>query len=151
MQDQILCLIRRKWVSASPEEKVRQALIYRLTHELGYHRPCLGIEQSLKQMPHLQTSAIKLPSRRADLICFSRGLPLLLVECKAVKLNQAIKRQVIGYNYYLKAPYLAIVNQEEAQFGWYDPSLQDFHFIPHLPPYEKLIQAVTSTPPLLAK
>lgn len=85
-----------------PEEKVRQQVIVDLVSQ-GFPRHLMSVEK--------QVSGLK---RRLDLLCY--GLfeghlyPLLLVECKAVRLTKAAERQVFGYNYYVRAPFVALVN-----------------------------------------
>ena len=97
----------------SPEERVREAFRQKLVLELGYPSSLLISERELSLLPHLQ--GIEVPKRRLDLLCFEKGSmrPLLLVECKAVPLTQQALDQVIGYNYFVKARYLTLVNQTE--------------------------------------
>jgi hypothetical protein len=146
MSNQIFCSIRQEWVAALPEEMVRQSLIHQMTHQWGYPISGFALEKDLKQMPHLCVSALKLPKRRADLVFFAKGIhnhyslyPLLLIECKAVKLTPKSIRQVVGYNFYLKAPFIAIVNQNETRLGWYDFNQEGFTFISHIPSYSDLL------------
>ena len=110
---------------------------------LGYPPSCFVLERGLSQMPHLATSSQKFPNRRFDIICFAKGIhpdhdlyPLILIECKAVKLTDSVIRQVVGYNVYLKACYVAIANADEVQTGWYDSSKKRYQFLPGLPSYE---------------
>ncbi len=144
--DQIFCPIRQIWVLAQPEECVRQSLIQQMTQQWGYPLGGLAVEKELHQMPHLSSSPLPLPKRRADLVFFAKGTPpydslypLLLIECKAVKLTSKVIRQVIGYNFYLQAYFIALANQKEVLLGWYDQSLQNFSFIPYIPSYQKLL------------
>jgi hypothetical protein len=147
---QINCLIRREWVVATPEEMVRQKLIRQMVYELGFPLSGLVLEKSLSQMPHIANRGVKVPLRRADLICFAKGVhskyelyPLLLVEVKAVKLTPKAKSQVIGYNRYLQAPYICLANEGEVNTGWYDSEKADYHFINHLPSYLELLRCYT--------
>ncbi|WP_068467167.1 type I restriction enzyme HsdR N-terminal domain-containing protein [Candidatus Protochlamydia phocaeensis] len=149
---QLFCLLRKKWIAATPEEKIRQNFVLSLTQQLGYPLGCLAMEKSLSQMPHLQhLSQSSLPNRRTDIIVFAQGLhphyayyPLLLIECKAVPLNAKVMRQIVGYNRYLQAYFLALVNQNENLFGWYDADLNDFSFRAGVPPYVVLLQQAQS-------
>lgn len=136
--EQLFCSIRRTWVTALPEEKIRQSIIHRLCNELGYPPGSIAVEKGLRQIPHLKLSAVKLPLRRADIICFRQGQPFLLIECKAVKLTPSVIRQVIGYNVYLQAPFVAIANQDEVRYGWFDKTLGTFRFVEGLPAYQAL-------------
>lgn len=143
----IYCALRREWVAKTPEEIIRQRLIGQMVNELGYPTCQLVAEKGLNQMPHLGYFLNKkIPRRRADLLCFVPNIhpeyplyPLLLVECKAVKLTQKVIHQVVGYNHYVKAFFVAVVNGEEIKLGWHDPSLQEYRFISGLPQYRELI------------
>ena len=143
--DQIRCLLRKEWVAALPEEVVRQKLIYQMINQLGYPASNLVLEKSLKQIPHIAQQGVKLPLRRADILCFSSGIhpvydlyPLLLIECKAVKLTSKVISQVAGYNHYLQAYYICVANQDEIRTGWYDAAKQEYTFVDRLPSYLEL-------------
>lgn len=142
----LFCPIRRQNVIGLPEEIVRQKLIHRMTQELGYPLGGFAVEKALHQLPHLANTSLKLPKRRADIIFFSSGIhpqyefyPLLLIECKAVNLNDKVLRQIIGYNFYVKAPFIAAINQEKTLFGYYDKGLKNHSFSEQIPHYKQLI------------
>lgn len=142
----LICSVRKIQVPSTPEEKVRQALIYLMVNELEYPLQSLAIEKSLSQMPHLAMEKGKIPSRRADILCLATCIhpsfelfPLLLVECKAVPITQKTLRQVVGYNYYLQAYFIAVANEREIQTGWYDSTQKDYSFINRLPKYSELL------------
>ncbi len=146
MPDSLFCVLRKIWVAALPEEKIRQALIQDMALRLGYPLGNLALEKNLSQLPHLQAKQ-PLPRRRADLIVFAKNLhpshslyPLLLVECKAVALTSKTLRQVIGYNQFVGAYFIAAVNQTQTCLGWYDSQHQDFCFQEGLLPYETLLK-----------
>lgn len=142
---------RKKWVAATPEEKVRQTLLQKMTLELSYPRELLTIEKALSEMPHLQGGAYSAaPLRRADVLCFAKGIhpehslyPLLLIECKeCASLAEEAKQQVIGYNYFIKACFVAVAYPKGIQWGYYDSKLQSYSFSSSLPSYPRLMQAV---------
>ncbi|MCB1084841.1 MAG: type I restriction enzyme HsdR N-terminal domain-containing protein [Chlamydiia bacterium] len=103
--------IRQKWVEALPEERVRQALLTRLIQDLGYPMETLMVEKEMREVPHIQGK--DLPSRRLDILCLaSQSLPsLLLIECKAIPLKEAMLAQVRGYNAFIGAPVICLANQ----------------------------------------
>ena len=145
MSDSLFCPIRNKWVAALPEEKIRQALIQDMIHRLGFPQGALALEKNLSQLPHLHASH-SLPNRRTDLVVLAKNIhpvhpfyPLLLVECKAVPLTDKVLRQMIGYNQFVKAYFIAAVNQTTAFTGWYHPEHQDFIFEEGLFSYAYLI------------
>lgn len=137
---QLFCQVRKIWVNAAPEELVRQGVINYLTHQLGYLSGGIAVEVSLQQMPHLSLINARLPRRRADIVVFHQGSPLLLIECKAVKMTTKTIRQVLGYNWYLKAPFIAVVNAEETRFGWFDSTQNSFCFDPRIPHFQELLK-----------
>lgn len=130
--------LRRQAVIAAPEETVRQKLIEVMVEQLGYPRELLVVEKSLSQLPHLFRQK-GLPRRRADLLCFGKNIhkehllfPLLLVECKEGSLKLNAEQQVLGYNYFVQAPYVALANQE-------GPKLIFPKKLDYLPPFFELI------------
>ena len=145
--------IRNRWVADEPEERVRQGLIRWMIEELGYPKELLVVEKALDQLPHLETYGEKIPDRRVDLLCFASGIhpdhslyPLLMIECKAVPLTEAVKRQVIGYNRYVQAPFVAIVNQFEMQTGFWTEADQKYQFTAGLPTYNDLRALAAGNP-----
>lgn len=143
----LTCPVRKATVLALPEERVRVQLLCDLIEKLEFPASSIAVEKELSQIPHLRSMVGSLPTRRIDILCFAKGIhpteefyPLLVIECKAVKLTSKMVRQVVGYNHYLKAPYIALVNQEEIRFGWYDVSAGMYKFASHLPSYRQLLQ-----------
>ncbi len=146
MSEVLFCPLRQAWVAALPEERVRQALIHDLTQRLGYPLGNVALEKSLSQLPHLATTA-NLPKRRADLIIFAKDIhphfslyPLLLIECKSVPLNAKTLRQLVGYNQFVRAPFISAINQSSTYLGWYHPSHEDYCFQEGLLSYEALLR-----------
>lgn len=150
-RQQVYCQVRKEWVAATPEELVRQRLITLMANQLGYPLESFALEKALSQIPHVTLLQQKPPLRRADIICFAKGIhpehqiyPLLLVECKAVKLTPKGMNQLIGYNHYLQAHFVCVANQDQVRAGWYDPQAKDYHFIDYLPSYKDLITIFSS-------
>ncbi len=141
----IICRIRREPVADLPEERVRQDLIHHMISGLGFPVQSLAVEKALHQFPHL-SSQHSLPDCRVDIVCFAKGIhpereisPLLIVECKAVPLTTKVLEQVVGYNYYCQAPFIAVANQDEVRLGWMGP--EGYEYIDYLPSYQELLQA----------
>jgi hypothetical protein len=102
--DEVLCLVRRKWVALEPEEWVRQHLISHLTLTLGYPLSLMAVEHRL---------TLNDVEKRADLVCYNNsGIPVLLAECKApgIKLSQDTLDQAARYNLVLQVPTLMLTN-----------------------------------------
>ncbi len=147
--DQIYCLIRKIWVAAQPEEVVRQQLLSRMVHNLGFPAAHLVLEKGLKQLPHLELQDQVVPERRGDLICFAKNIhpshslyPLLLVECKSIKLTPRVVHQVAGYNHFVQAHFIAVTNGQQIKTGWYNREKAEYQFVDTLPSYQELLKAV---------
>lgn len=113
--------------------------------ELGYPKALLSVEKGLDSMPHLPPG--EYPLRRFDLICFCKNIianhplyPLLVIECKSVPLKKAFREQVIGYNHYLGAPFIALVNDAVIEFGARRD--QGYDFCEGMPRYTELIECL---------
>ncbi|MDR0511373.1 MAG: type I restriction enzyme HsdR N-terminal domain-containing protein [Rikenellaceae bacterium] len=96
--------LRRMWLPATPEERVRRRLAAWLVSELGMDRGLI-----------VQEYAFMLGAKpfRADVVCFSTSRePLLLVECKApdVTLDGDVLAQAVKYNSVVRARYLMLTN-----------------------------------------
>lgn len=142
--EQLFCRIRQEWVAALPEEYVRQALLQRMIHELGYPSELIAVEKALDFLPHLMELGKSLPERRADILCFKKNnsqlLPFVLIECKAVPLTDKTVNQVAGYNHYVGAPFIVVVNREEVRCGFRQKG-DVYKFVSWLPTYEELSKA----------
>ncbi len=148
-QQKIYCAGRKSWVVSTPEEIVRQRLLSELTTSLGFPTNHIVLEKSVRQMPHLSLHHQKIPDRRVDIACFAKGIhkdhdlyPLLIIECKSVKLSSKVISQVKGYNHFIKAHFIAIANEIEIQFGFYDSAISDYSFLPYIPHYQDLINSL---------
>lgn len=142
-KDNLFDPFRKAWVVASPEEVVRQKLLHQMTTQLGFPRELLAVETQLSEVPHLK-GATGLPKRRADIICYAKGLhpeyplyPLLLIECKEGSVGEDAKAQALGYNHYIEAFYVAIAGENWIELIYPNP-------YPFLPPYSQLMERVCS-------
>jgi len=147
MSDHLFCSIRKRWIKGSPEEKVRQSLVAYLVSQLHYPINQIIIEKNINCLPHLaEKPTFTLPLRRLDLLVVAKDLhpqhsfyPLVLIECKATVINNKALRQVLGYNHFLNACFIAVANQHEIQLGWKD-STQNFYVNLGLPSYPLLLE-----------
>ena len=98
------CLLRKKQVVLTPEEWVRQHLIYYLISHKSLVHGRMAVEVNLK---------VNTLSKRADLVYYNDTFnPTLVVECKAadVKLTTETVFQLATYNSQLNSRYLLISN-----------------------------------------
>ncbi|MGV3586604.1 MAG: type I restriction enzyme HsdR N-terminal domain-containing protein [Adhaeribacter sp.] len=96
--------IRRKYVTLTPEEWVRQHFIHYLMAYLHYPKSLLAIERG--------TTYNQL-AKRTDLCVYgTNGRPVMLVECKAaqIPISAATVKQASVYNQQVKARYVVITN-----------------------------------------
>ena len=95
---------RKKWIAYTPEEHVRQALLYHLTSDLGYPNSLIGVEKKVSA-PGLDA--------RFDIVVFNKShQPWMLIECKAptVPVDESTLRQLLRYNNTLQCSYWVLCN-----------------------------------------
>ncbi len=142
--------VRGQHVEKTPEEIVRQRLLQYLSKVCGIPLSLIAVEKCLHEMPHL--SHVK-PSqvRRTDIVCYAHDFhphhnlyPLILAECKAKTITPLAVEQALGYNTQIGAPYVLLASADELRL--YLPRLENdpLHFLPHLLPYEELVQRAKS-------
>lgn len=134
----LVCVIRKSLVAKTKEEEVRQRLLLLLL-EKGYPPSHIIVEASLNTLPQFKNK--NLPDRRFDILIVNQtwdASPLLLIECKAVPLSHQVLKQVIGYNHFLKAPFVTIANQTEIQTGIWKKE-EGWIFSNGLPHYNELV------------
>lgn len=96
--------IRKKWLLLTPEEWVRQHIVFYLVDQKGFPASLIGIEKSI---------VINTRKKRFDIVCFNnRAEPILIVECKApeIKLSRNTIEQVNRYNEVIGAAIMMITN-----------------------------------------
>jgi hypothetical protein len=135
---------RERFLAATPEEYVRQALLKEMIDALGYPKTLIAVEKELKELPHLAHTTP--PKRRIDILCYGKEIhpiyplyPLLLVECKAKTIDAQAKEQLIGYNTSVGAYFIALAAPDERQFGYLDKKSERILFHPGLPAYQELL------------
>ena len=100
----VTCLLRKKPVVLTPEEWVRQHVVYYLIAYKSLAQGRLAVEVSLK---------LNSLSKRADIVYYDETLhPQLVVECKApeVKLTSETVFQIATYNSQLNSKFLLVSN-----------------------------------------
>lgn len=130
--------LRNKPIRLGPEEIIRQGLVEHLIGELGFPKELMAIEKNLSELPYLSYQG-KLPRRRIDVLCYAKDLsiyPLLLIECKNSFEKKQALYQVWGYNFYIKAPFVALVAQNKRAFS----SVFSAEVLNYIPCFEELCQ-----------
>lgn len=149
MTAELFCEVRRIWVKKTPEELLRQAILNHMIEKLGFPKTSLCLERALSSLPHLKLHD-NIPDRRFDVLCLTKGIhgsyelyPLLLMECKATPITKDVIRQVVGYNHYVQAYFVCVVNPKDVKLGWKDGQTKDYKFIDHIPHFEMLINMLS--------
>lgn len=152
---QIFDPVRQQWVRNSPEELVRQKLVQHLSDDLGFPKDLMVIEKSIKEIICLQERSLEcfdacVPDRRIDVLCYHKSSdkslrPLILIECKALEINDAAIAQVQAYNHYIQASFFALVNQSQAFTAYFDTKKDKFCFLKGLLSYQELCEAVAES------
>lgn len=120
-QKQIFDPIRKKYVSYTPEEAVRQQVLNTLIEELKIPAGLTAVEFTIKV-----GSLVK----RCDVVVFSSDhQPLLIVECKAehIKITQKTLDQAARYNLGLKVDFLMLSNAKT----YYLFHIKEGKLVPH--------------------
>ncbi|MBC8146485.1 MAG: type I restriction enzyme HsdR N-terminal domain-containing protein [Bacteroidetes bacterium] len=131
-RNEIFDLIRKKFVSLTPEEWVRQNFLMFLIKKKGYPESLITVEKSL-----MLNSLLK----RTDLVIYSNtGLPKLIVECKAtsIKITQKSFDQIARYNMTLKVDYLIVTNGLTHFICQIDYKKKTYYFLKEVPFYDEI-------------
>ena len=127
---------RKKYVSLTPEEWVRQHFIQFLIEEKGYPAAYLSIEKQLSM------NGMK---KRCDAILYNiHASPILIIEFKAptVAITQATFDQVAVYNAKLKVDYFMISNGIEHYCCKVDTKNSHYEFLVELPEYKQILALI---------
>ncbi len=124
--------LRRRYVSLTPEEWVRQ-------HFVNYLSACLGYPASLlANEVELQAGQKKL---RCDTIVYGmHAEPRMIVEYKAprITLTQKVFDQISVYNLLLHVDYLVVSNGMQHYCCQMDYEHQKYLFLEEIPRYENI-------------
>lgn len=124
--------IRKKYLSFTPEEMVRQYLICYLVEDCNYPLALISVEKGLN---------INGLAKRYDMVIYNRsGVPRILIECKAptIKLTDDVFAQASRYNLQLKVEYLMISNGPQNYIAKVDIESGKIEMLEELPNFEDL-------------
>ena len=127
MEGTVFDPLRKKHVSLTPEEQVRQHFIHWLNAEREYPLQLMASEYTIK---------LGNKSFRCDIVAFDNNLkPQIIVECKSpgVKLDGTVLQQVLNYNLVLKVPHLIITNGESTCICSYNSQIGRYEFAQDIP------------------
>ncbi|MBN2598341.1 type I restriction enzyme HsdR N-terminal domain-containing protein [Labilibaculum sp.] len=124
--------IRKKYVALTPEEWVRQNFIQYLVNEKRYPGSLIAIEKKVD---------VNLLPQRSDIVLYNNNAqPVMIVECKSVKvkITQDVFNQIARYNMKLRVPFLVVTNGLQHYCCQMDYDKKSFKFIPEIPFYESI-------------
>lgn len=124
--------LRRKFVTLTPEEWVRQNMVEYLICDKGFPAARMGNEISLQYNGML---------KRCDSVVYDiSGKPLLIAEFKApsVSVTQATFDQITRYVWQLKADYLLVSNGLNHYCCWLDYTKMSMAYLEEIPLYENI-------------
>lgn len=130
--EQILDVLRRKYVALTPEEWVRQHFIHYLIEHKHYPATLLANEVKLQVGDKVL---------RADSVLYSTTLqPRMIIEYKAphIPITQKTFDQISTYNLLLHADYLVVSNGIRHYICRMDYEQQKYVFLEDIPEYKKL-------------
>jgi hypothetical protein len=99
----IFDIIRKRWVTLTPEEWVRQNFIQYLIQVKQYPAALISVEKLIK------VGELK---KRYDIVIYKNDHPWMIVECKETNtvINTAVIEQVMRYNMALAIQYFVVTN-----------------------------------------
>ena len=128
----IFDVIRKRYVTLTPEEWVRQHFIHFLIEHKGYPLSLMGNEVQLK---------LNGMSRRCDTVLYDRTLtPQLIIEYKspAVEITQRVFNQISRYNIVMQVRWLIVSNGITHYCCRIDYENQTYSFLPDIPDYDTI-------------
>lgn len=120
---------RKRYVTLTPEEWVRQNFLNYLVRSLGYPGTLIGIEKEI------YLGELK---KRYDIVVYSRDMqPWMIVECKemSVPLSTLTLEQIIRYHMVLPAAYLVITNGVHTYCCIYGAGTKQWNMLEQLPAF----------------
>lgn len=105
---QIWCLVRKKWVSFTKEEWVRQNWLNYLIEVLKYPASLIAVEKEI----HL--GELK---KRVDILVYKNSAPWILIECKeqGVALSEQTIQQILTYQTVIQSGFLIVSNGNDTK------------------------------------
>lgn len=126
-------VLRRKYVSLTPEEWVRQQFVHYLVSCKGYPAECIGNEVSIR---------LGSTRKRCDSVVYGRQAePLMIVEYKApgVEITQQVFEQISRYNIRLRVQWLIVSNGLQHYCCHIDYANGTYRFVEDIPSYPSIV------------
>jgi len=97
-------VVRKNWLILTPEEMVRQKLLYYLTRHLDYPPALIAVEKTIR---------VGSKNKRFDIVVFNKKTePWMLIECKRpeVEIDESVLHQLLNYHSSLQTRYWVLCN-----------------------------------------
>ena len=135
-QPQIFDILRKKYITLTPEEWVRQHFVHFLVEHKGYPAALMANEIQLK---------VGEKTLRADSVLYSRELkPRMIIEYKAphIPITQKVFDQISIYNMLLHVDYLVVSNGLQHYICKMDYNDKKYLFLEDIPDYKDLLTGI---------
>ena len=129
---QIFDFLRRRYVSLTPEEWVRQHFVHFLIEQKGYPKGLLANEVEQK---------IGDKKLRCDTLLYNKELrPRMIIEYKdpEIAITQRVFNQITVYNFLLHVDYLIVSNGRQHYCCRMDYEKGEYTFLQDIPHYTEL-------------
>ena len=133
---QVLDVLRRRYVTLTPEEWVRQHFVHYLMEHKGYPKGLLANEVELR---------VGEKRLRCDTLLYNKAMqPQMIVEYKApdISITQRVFDQITAYNLLLHVDYLIVSNGRQHYCCRMDYEKQSYTFLQEIPDYEKIMHGI---------
>ena len=131
---EVLDPVRRRWVTLTPEEEVRQLTIQMLHSRYRYPLELMQVEGAI---------TLNGMTRRCDIVVYDTdGKPQMIVECKKpeVPITQKVCDQACRYNTVLHVPYLLLTNGHQMVMVAADLTKGSLSQLPDVPLFIKKVK-----------
>ncbi len=121
--------VRKKWIVLTPEEWVRQHVVFYLVGQKNYPASLIAIEKSIK---------VNTRTKRFDIACYnSLANPIVLIECKApdVSIDRSTMEQALRYNSKIQAPCIVLTNGLDLVCALIDFNTKKVSYISDIPDF----------------
>lgn len=125
-------ILRKKYVTLTPEEWVRQQFVHFLLNEKNYPAGLVANEVALN---------LNGTSKRCDTVVYNRqAKPCVIVEYKAphIEITQKVFSQICRYNLALKVDYLIISNGLQHYCCKMEYTTNSYSFLRNIPSYDEI-------------
>lgn len=124
--------LRRRYVTLTPEEMVRQFFINYLVEYMGYPKSLMANEVELR---------VGEKRMRCDSILYDKDMsPRMIIEFKApgIPITENVVNQIIAYNTQLNVKYLTMSNGTQHVCLHYDEASKRWQMLSQIPEYDQL-------------